>query len=357
MADPNQEEGEQRETDELTGMAGWSGQQELALLRSAIRAIGEAIIITGPDLDPPGPLIEYVNPGFEHMTGYAASEVIGKSPRLLQGPNTDRAELDRLRGALSAGCPFRGNAINYRKDGTEYAVEWVITPVLDAGRVAHWIAAQRDVTERRRAEERQQRMVDELNHRVNNSLTAVQSVAAQTLQDGQRSVGEMREAFRNRLLALSRVHVLLAREHWEGVPLKSLAAGQLSPRRDLASGRIDIAGPDVRIGPGAAVALGMAFHELATNALRHGALSSQSGHVRLQWSIEPGPEGGHLRLQWTEEDGPPVPSPPPRRGFGSRLLERGLAHGIQAGVRLLFETSGLRCEVDAPLKAVAGTKR
>ena len=108
-------------------MQGWGGKHELALLRSAIRAIGEAIIVTGPGLDPPGPLIEYVNPGFEHMTGYAAHEVVGRSPRFLQGPNTDRAVLDRLAIALRAGLSFRGETVNYRKDGTEYLVEWLIT--------------------------------------------------------------------------------------------------------------------------------------------------------------------------------------------------------------------------------------
>lgn len=341
-------------TGAVAGARERSSGDELVLLRSAIGSIAEAIVITGPDLDLPGPLIEYVNPGFEHMTGYAASEVIGQSPRFLQGPSTDRAELDRLRQALSAGRGFRGQAINYRKDGTEYLVEWLISPVLEDGRIAHWIAAQRDVTELRRAEERQRRLVDELNHRVNNSLATMQSVAAQTFRTGQRSMGELREAFRDRLLALSRVHSLLSHEHWEGVPLQRLAAKQLGSRRDTDIGRIDIAGPEIRLAPGAAIALGMALHELTTNAMRHGALSSPGGRVRLHWVVEPRAEGERFWLRWTEEDGPPVPSPSPRRGFGSRLVERGLAHGMQAEVRLRFEVSDLCCEVDAPLKAVVG---
>ncbi|MBL6459501.1 PAS domain S-box protein [Belnapia sp. T6] len=324
-------------------------------MRSAVRAIGEAIVITGPELDPPGPLIEYVDPGFERMTGYAAHDVVGQSPRILQGSLTDRDVLARLRSALRAGKSFQGEAVNYRKDGSTYTVEWLITPVVEDGRVVHWVAAQRDVTERKRAEERQKRMVDELNHRVNNSLAAVQSVAAQTFQDDRRSVAEVRDAFRSRLLALSRVHVLLAQEYWEGAPLRALVERQLIQRGGTAE-RINLAGPEVRLRPGAAVAFGMALHELRMNALRHGALSGPGGRVQLHWSINRNSELERLQLSWAEEDGPPVLRPT-RRGFGSRLIERGLTHGLRAGVRLLFEPSGLRCEVDAPLEAVAAVTR
>ncbi|HUS14571.1 MAG TPA: sensor histidine kinase, partial [Chloroflexia bacterium] len=119
---------------------------------------------------------------------------------------------------------------------------------------------------------------------------------------------------------------------------------------------IDIGGPEVRLRSGAAVILGMALHELATNAARHGALSSPGGHVQLRWLVEQEDGVGWLRLRWLEVGGPLVPSPP-RFGFGSRLVERGLAHGIHGRVRLLFERSGLRCEVDAPLDSVVNAMR
>ena len=320
-----------------------------------MRAIGEAIVVTGPNLDPPGPTIEYVNPGFERMTGYAAHEVVGHSPRLLQGPLTDRAALDRLRSRLDAGHSVQAEAVNYRKDGTPYDVEWLITPVLTDGRVVHWVAAQRDVTERKRAERRQERLVNELNHRVNNSLAAVQAVAAQTFRESQRSVGEVREAFRDRLLALSRVHILLAQERWEGVPLRALVERQTVPRGG-SSKNVDLDGPEVQLRPGAAVAFGMALHELMTNALQHGALSRPDGHVRLHWLIEPNLGTKRLRLRWVEENGPPVIQPI-RRGLGLRLIERGLSYGLRADVRLLFEPSGMRCEVDAPLDAITSVSR
>lgn len=319
-----------------------------------MEAVGEAIIITGPDIDFPGPRIEYVNPGFTRMTGYAAEEVVGRTPRLLQGPDTDRAVLDRMRAALEAGRPFRGEAVNYRKDGTGFFVDWLITPVLDGdGRVSHWVSAQRDVTERKRAEARQQRLLAEVNHRVNNALAAVQSVAAQTLRAAP-GPDATRAAFIGRLFALSRVHDLLARGQWAGALLGDLAEGQLAPHRDGNPARIEAAGPRVRLRSGAAVALGLALHELAANAAAHGALSSPGGRVRLDWSVGPSAGGERLRVRWVEAGGPPVPGLPARRGFGSRLVERGLGHELRADTRLLFEAPGLRCEIDVPLAAVVG---
>jgi PAS domain S-box-containing protein len=340
--------------DGANAAAGGRADQEIELLRAAVEAVGEAIVITGPELDPPGPRIEYVNAGFTRVTGYAPEEVVGRTPRILQGPNTDRAVLDRLRAALEAGQPVRSEAVNYRKDGTEFTIEWLITPVFDGdGRVSHWVSAQRDVTERKRAEARQRRLLDELNHRVNNTLAAVQSVAAQTLRATPGSEAAQ-AALLGRLFALSRAHDVLARGYWAGAPLRDLAEGQLAPHRGGNPGRVEAAGPQVWLRPGAAVALGMALHELATNAAAHGALSVPGGRVRLDWSVGAAAGGKRLRLRWAERGGPPVPGPPARRGFGSRLIERGLAQELQAETGLLFEDSGLRCEIDAPLAAVAG---
>jgi PAS domain S-box-containing protein len=333
---------------------GRSASSELELLRAAVEAVDEAILITGPELDSPGPRIEYVNAGFTRMTGYTAEEVLGRTPRVLQGPGTDRAVLDSIRAALGAGRPFRGETVNYRKDGTEFIIEWRITPVLGAdGRVAHWVSAQRDVTGRKRAEARQRRLLDEVNHRVNNALAAVQSVAAQTLRAATCSEAA-RTAFLGRLLALSRAHDHLARGYWAGALLGDLSESQLAAHRNTDPDRAQATGPEVWLRPGAAVAIGMALHELAANAAAHGALSAPGGHVRLDWSVRPTAEGERLRVRWAEEGGPPVPGPPERRGFGSRLVERGLAQELQAEVRLLFEPAGLRCEIDAPLAIIAG---
>jgi PAS domain S-box-containing protein len=129
-------------------------ESRLILLMSAIEAADEAIVITDSQLDPPGPRIAYVTPGFEKVTGYAAAEVIGKTPRILQGPRSDRKVLARLKQTLGRGERFRGETINYRKDGSEYSVEWHITPVRNEhGEVTHFVSVQRDVTDRQLAED------------------------------------------------------------------------------------------------------------------------------------------------------------------------------------------------------------
>ena len=124
------------------------------LLADAMRHVKEAVLITTAGLDPPEPEIVYVNEGFCRMTGYAREEVIGKTPRILQGPKTDRSELDRLRRHLSSGEPFDGELVNYRKDGSVYVIEWYVVPLCDtAGEITHWMASQRNATERKALEE------------------------------------------------------------------------------------------------------------------------------------------------------------------------------------------------------------
>jgi PAS domain S-box-containing protein len=128
-------------------------EESLRLLGTAVKQSKESIVITDSQLDLPGPRILFVNPAFTSMTGYTAAEVLGKTPRILQGPHTDKAVLRRLRGTLTRGEPFLGETINYRKDGTEYYVELHVTPIRDAsGVTTHFVALQRDITERKLAE-------------------------------------------------------------------------------------------------------------------------------------------------------------------------------------------------------------
>ncbi|MBO1348356.1 MAG: PAS domain S-box protein [Hormoscilla sp. GUM202] len=129
-------------------------QEELRLLASAVHNAQDSILITNTNLKSPGPEIVFVNPAFTRMTGYSASEAIGNTPRMLQGPDTDPKVLDRLREDLSAGRVFYGETINYRKDGTEFYNGWHIEPIYDSkGEVTHYLAIQRDITDRKKAEE------------------------------------------------------------------------------------------------------------------------------------------------------------------------------------------------------------
>lgn len=197
-------------------------------------------------------------------------------------------------------------------------------------------SARREIEARVKVESHQQLLIDELNHRVKNSLAAVQSIAAQTLRHTGSPV-EFKEAFTNRLLAMSEAHNLLAQEHWRGAALADLVAAQLRP---FGGERISMTGPPVRLNPAQAVALGMLLHELAANAAKYGALSRPEGRVDLTWEAV----GRNLSLHWRESGGPPVVEPT-RRGFGTRLIERGLAQELRGSAQLRFDPAGLACDI------------
>ncbi len=212
-------------------------------------------------------------------------------------------------------------------------------------------AAQDEIARRAAVEEQQKLLLHELNHRVKNTLATVQSIAAQTLRTSPEP-DAFREAFEKRLVALSKAHNLLATSNWRGASLHDLVRRELEPHGVDDAGRISISGPVLWLPPAQALALAMVLHELATNAARHGALSRPTGRVDLSWSVAAEADGQRLRMVWRELGGPQV-RPPARRGFGSRLIERGLAQELGGTARLLFEPEGLRCIIEAVLPAEA----
>jgi PAS domain S-box-containing protein len=323
-----------------------TGSVDLRLLRAAVEATGEAILITSAELDEPGPRIEYANPAFTRMTGYEAHEVVGRSPRLLQGPLTDRTVLDGLRAALEAGEAAQGEAVNYRKDGSAYMVEWLVTPVREAdGRITHWVATQRDVTERRAYEDRQAMMVRELHHRVKNTLATVQAVLNATVRSSL-SISEFTRALTGRIASLARTHALITEDLAQAASFEGLLRAELGPYDER--GRLILEGPAVVLPSETAVPVGMALHELTTNALHHGSLADPEGRLEVRWSVEDGPNGKALRWAWSEHDGPPV-GHPTREGFGHRLLNKVLATQTGAEVTVDFASDGLRVSVRMPL--------
>lgn len=159
-----------------------AAEDQLRLLEAAIRGIHEGVVVTDARLDPPGPTIVFVNDYLCRLTGYAPGELIGKTPRLFQGPKTDRQLLDSLKRALRSGQPFTGETVNYRKDRSEYLAEWHISPVRDRdGSISNFISTQRDLTERRRAEQRHAEM--ERQFRVAQKLEAVGQLAGGIAHD------------------------------------------------------------------------------------------------------------------------------------------------------------------------------
>jgi PAS domain S-box-containing protein len=202
-----------------------------------------------------------------------------------------------------------------------------------------------DVTERRGAEARRRLLVNELNHRVKNVLATVQAIAAQSLR-GSDVAPAARERFMARLMALARANDVLVAEDWQGASLAAIASEVAGPHG--AGERFSVAGPAMHLAPQAATALALGLHELATNAAKYGALSRPEGRVVLSWTLSGEPGRRRLDLSWRETGGPPT-TPPTRRGFGTRLIERGLAGGLQAQVKLDYRPEGLVFTLSAPV--------
>lgn len=229
-----------------------------------------------------------------------------------------------------------------------------ISPIRDSGgKVIAASKIARDITERVRAEMHRQLLIDELNHRVKNTLSTVQSFAMQTLRNAP-SLAAGRAAFDARLIALSKAHDVLVREHWAGAGLREVVAAALAAYSDgEREPRTTFAGPDIRLRPKAALALSMALHELATNAVKYGALSNERGRVEVNWCVAPDNQDYSFQLRWIETGGPPV-VPPRKRGFGSRLIEQGLSQDLAGEVDLQFECQGVVCTIRTSLEEIRG---
>ena len=202
--------------------------------------------------------------------------------------------------------------------------------------------ASRDLTELKRAEELQRLLVNELNHRVKNTLATVQSLVVQTLR-GAVDLGSARRVIDARIVALAGAHDLLTSRSWSGADVTEVVARALKP---FAGGRFVIDGPSFDLSPKQTLALSLALHELATNAAKHGALSQPGGCVTLCWDQR----DGELHLNWRESGGPAVVAPT-RRGFGSRLLEEALVHDLGGSTSLSFAPDGVQCSITAALGA------
>jgi PAS domain S-box-containing protein len=210
---------------------------------------------------------------------------------------------------------------------------------------------QRELAERRAAERQRELLINELNHRVKNTLATVQSAVTQTLRNAAIDP-DIRRKLDARLIALSEAHDLLTRENWEGTTLKDVAHIATSPYSDGSDERFKVQGPHVRLPPKTALTLAMAMHELVTNAIKYGSLSKQGGQVQIDWQIMDTDGGRRLKLAWSETGGPLV-EPPRQRGFGSRLIERGLSAELDGAVALDFHPTGVVCTIDSPLPRIA----
>lgn len=219
------------------------------------------------------------------------------------------------------------------------------------GRPLYMIGASIDITDRKRAEERQVLLLHELNHRVKNTLTTVQSLASQTLR-GSHSPEEFQTAFLARLMALSATHDILTRTLWEGAPLGDVIAAEFKPHGGVDGQRISAIGDPVELKPQQALSLGMAFHELATNSAKYGALSTPQGNIKVSWIVknDEGDGDRKLALLWRESGGPDVLEPS-REGFGTRLIQRSITQELGGAVEIAYHRNGIECAMQIPLSA------
>jgi PAS domain S-box-containing protein len=458
---------------------------------SAVRATRMPMLITDPHR-PDNPIV-FVNAAFSKLTGYSHDEIIGRNCRFLQGPETNRADIARIRSAVERRVSIEIELLNHKKDGEVFWNRLLISPVFDKdgeliyffasqfdvtlerdklariqrdrdaleqeverrtrdlvraeerlrfiheaarlgawtldltemrllasdqckrnlGRDPHesltyedliagivpedrdrmqaavrdlvelradydieyrvrdargevrWVQARGqpffsidghpltmagvtiDITERKRAEEQRALLADELNHRVKNSMATMQSIAHQTL----RNAASLEEAHRTldaRLQSLSSAHDVLTRESWAGATLDEIAESTLQAFRGGTGERFAVEGPVIWLPPRLTLAFTMALHELATNAVKYGALSNDQGRVTLRWDIVTGPHDPQLWLRWEEAGGPEVAAPS-RRGFGSRLIERALAAEMGGTAEIEYRRRGVMFTLEAPL--------
>ncbi|MCC4602612.1 PAS domain-containing protein [Xanthomonas campestris pv. badrii] len=258
-------------------------------------------------------------------------------------------EIERV---IATGEPIRGEVPFPHTVKGLRIYDYIFTPVFGPdGNVEAIAGATRDITEHTQHAQHLQLLINELNHRVKNSLVMVQSLARQSFNNAD-SLADAQEKIDARLLALSRAHDTLTRENWVSADILELTrdAAALYESRD--SRRFLLQGESCHLDPRRALALSMALHELCTNALKHGALSSSEGNVQIVWERCTRDGQQMLDLTWQELGGPTV-LPPARKGFGSRLLERGLKHDLKGEVELAFDPAGVRYRVSIPLPVVA----
>jgi PAS domain S-box-containing protein len=244
-------------------------------------------------------------------------------------------------------CVRNVEAIAERPDGTRVPFMPFPTPLHDcAGRLVGAVNMLVDIGFHKRAAVQQRQLINELNHRVKNTLSTAQSIVSQTLRSA-RDLGQARTAVDDRLLSLGRAYDVLTTRNWEGADLRQIAQVALACRTAEAP-RCEIEGPDVELTPKVALALALAVHELAMNAVKHGALSTPGGKVQLNWRLEGAGGSRRLKLLWRESGGRAVVAPE-RVGFGTRLLEQGLAAELGGEGGISYPASGAVCSIDIGL--------
>jgi PAS domain S-box-containing protein len=294
-----------------------------------------------------------VNEAICDITGMSKDELVGWSLLGRTHPDHRMEDEELFRRQVEGELGMYSIEKRFvRKDGRVIWIAVRSSSVRDSdNNFLYGVRVVQDVTERKAAEERQKILIDELNHRVKNTLATVQSLAAQTAH-GAPSQKAFQQAFEGRLIALGKAHDQLTLRHWENADLRAILGAITAPYRTHSEDQIVLVGEGVTLPPRAALTLAMAFHELATNAAKYGALSVPSGKVEIRWDATLGQLGTPSRLQigWHEQGGPPVHAPS-RRGFGTKFIESSISFELGGTAKMSFDRLGVRCIMDLPVES------
>ena len=309
------------------------------LLASIVESSDDAII--SKDLN--GTIMSW-NAGAELLFGYSAEEAVGQPVTMLIPSDRVDEEPGILQRIRRGERVDHYDTLRRRKDGTLVNISLTVSPVKDArGMIVGASKIAHDISERKRAQEQERLLAGEMKHRIKNSLATVQALATQTLHS---APAEEKQAFIARLHALANAHDLLTAESWDRVPLDSVVARALEAFREEHRERIVTEGSDgIWLSANRALLLAMALHELATNAVKYGALSNGVGCVRIFWEFDA--QSNKATLFWRESGGPSV-TPPERGGFGWRLIQ-GAMEGALGRAQFDFDPDGLACTLEVTL--------
>lgn len=302
-------------------------------------------VLTGPELT-----YAQANNAYLQLIGHR--QVVGRTLADALPEVVDQGFPDLLRAVMQDKTPHMGRATSVRLQRSpgasleERFLDFIFQPITgpDGESVGVFVEGS-DVTDRVMGDRQQKLLLDELNHRVKNTLSTVQAIASQTLRTNP-DPAKFRTAFEARLMALSATHNLLTATNWMSADLREVAQLEFRP---YGPERYRLEGPVVALSPAQALALGMLFHELATNAAKYGALACGDGRVEVVWRVRTPGDGADLQIDWKEHGGPPVIAPT-RNGFGSRLIERSLQGQLGGEAALDYLPDGVRCRIRLPLE-------
>ena len=296
--------------------------------------------IVSKDLD--GVIVTW-NKGAERLFGYVAAEVVGKPITIIIPADRLHEETEILTRIRRGERIEHFETIRQRKDGSLVTISLTVSPVTDElGKIVGASKIARDITDQKRREEQINLLAREADHRTKNVLALAQATVH--LAQGE-TPAALKAVIEGRLQALANAHALLAQSRWNGADLRKLAEAELFPYSRGGEAPAVIEGPDLLLAPDQAQAMAMTLHELATNAVKYGALSKPRGRVRVEWHVRP---VGRLLLRWTETGGPGV-KPPTHQGFGTRVMERMVCGQLNGEVNFDWRDEGVICEITVPL--------